>query len=44
MNVPLNIVPAPQSVVYRDGVFRSKGIPRITGDEVFRNLMALAGE
>jgi hexosaminidase len=40
----LGIVPAPRSVVYREGLFRSEGIPGITGDGVFRNLMALAGE
>ncbi|MDR1636082.1 MAG: beta-N-acetylhexosaminidase, partial [Treponema sp.] len=44
MDLPLSIVPAPQSVLYREGFFRSGGIPVISGDGVFRRLMALAGE
>jgi hexosaminidase len=44
MGVLLSIVPAPRSVLYREGLFRSGGIPAITGDEVFRKTMALAGE
>jgi hexosaminidase len=44
MNLSLNVIPAPQSVLYREGLFRSGGIPVISGDEAFRETMALAGE
>jgi hexosaminidase len=37
MNLSFNIVPDLQSVIYRDGSFCTKGIPVITGDELFRN-------
>jgi hexosaminidase len=36
MDLSLNIVPAPCSLSYREGVFRAEGVPGISGDELFR--------
>ncbi|MDR3166540.1 MAG: beta-N-acetylhexosaminidase [Treponema sp.] len=36
MDLSLNLVPDPQSLVYQKGTFRVEGIPSITGDEFFR--------
>jgi hexosaminidase len=44
MDLSLHIVPAPLSVLCREGVFRSEGIPAISGDGIFRETLALAGE
>jgi hexosaminidase len=41
MNRSLNLIPNPQSLVYREGVFRTNGIPAIGGDETFRGEMEI---
>jgi hexosaminidase len=37
MEEQLSIIPKPVSVKYKEGCFQSRGLPSITGDEVFKN-------
>jgi hexosaminidase len=42
MGLSLNIVPAPHSLSYREGIFRAEGVPGISGDDLFQKEMELA--